>query len=269
MLLRLLKHDLRATGRTLVLLYGILLALAGAMRVMMELIDSDVGGLLVRIFFSVFDILYVVAYFAAIVGVFVVLVMRFYRNLLTDEGYLMFTLPVTTGQLIWSKLITSVFWVVVTGGVVYLSELIVSRGTDLEFVLEGSRISSFTPDGLGISVGQYVELLALIVVMIVMIVASEYLRLYASMAMGQSSGRHKKLFGVLIYFGLSLAGVILFFVVLSNILNMENLVNFMTDTTGFHIAMRSLGAISLWACAFCVLYFVLTWLFLKKRLNLQ
>ena len=38
------------------------------------------------------------------------MVYRFYKNLMTDEGYLMFTLPVSRSQLIWSKLIVSMAW---------------------------------------------------------------------------------------------------------------------------------------------------------------
>ena len=40
---------------------------------------------------------------AAFVITLILTIQRFYKNLLTDEGYLMFTLPVSTGRLIWSQ----------------------------------------------------------------------------------------------------------------------------------------------------------------------
>ena len=40
----------------------------------------------------------------------VLMVYRFYKNLMTDEGYLMFTLPVSRSQLIWSKLMVALAW---------------------------------------------------------------------------------------------------------------------------------------------------------------
>lgn len=38
------------------------------------------------------------------------MVVRFRNNLMTDEGYLMFTLPVSVHQLLWSKLLVSMLW---------------------------------------------------------------------------------------------------------------------------------------------------------------
>ncbi len=45
------------------------------------------------------------ALIAAVVTTIVLMILRFYRNLMTDEGYLMFTLPVSTTELICSQLI--------------------------------------------------------------------------------------------------------------------------------------------------------------------
>ena len=51
--------------------------------------------------------LYVMAYIASIAALSLVTVFffynRFYKNLYTDQGYLMHTLPVTQHELIWSK----------------------------------------------------------------------------------------------------------------------------------------------------------------------
>ena len=53
--------------------------------------------------------------FAIAVLCFVSTVQRFYKNLLGREGYLMHTLPVTETQLILSKLLTSMVWVLCSG----------------------------------------------------------------------------------------------------------------------------------------------------------
>ena len=39
-----------------------------------------------------------------------VLIVRYYRNLYGDEGYLMNTLPVTPAQHVWAKLICAFLW---------------------------------------------------------------------------------------------------------------------------------------------------------------
>ena len=54
----------------------------------------------------------------------VVMVLRFYRNLLRDEGYLMHTLPVSVHSLVWSKLIVSLCWFAVTFLVILLTMLL-------------------------------------------------------------------------------------------------------------------------------------------------
>lgn len=57
---------------------------------------------------------------------FVSTVQRFYKNLLGREGYLMHTLPVTETQLILSKLITSMVWVLCSGlvGIVCITVMV-------------------------------------------------------------------------------------------------------------------------------------------------
>ena len=63
---------------------------------------------------------------------------RFYKNLLGDEGYIMFTLPASVHQHVWSKLIVSAVWFIATGVVVFLSVFVaafnVSFLTDLASV---------------------------------------------------------------------------------------------------------------------------------------
>ena len=44
---------------------------------------------------------------------------RFYRNLLRDEGYLMFTLPVTPTELYFSKLLSALFGILFMGLTVF------------------------------------------------------------------------------------------------------------------------------------------------------
>lgn len=108
MLKQLLKYEFMATGRTYGGLYLALVALAVLSG--FSLRGSSNGDL---------TALFIIAYMAVAVAVAVVSVMtivtRFTRNLLGREGYLMHTLPVTESQLILSKLISSVVWVLCSG----------------------------------------------------------------------------------------------------------------------------------------------------------
>ena len=114
MLGKLLKHEFRATGRILLPLMGAVIVLAllanGSMTMLANgMADSSAAAKFTGL--RILLILIVVMFFIGIVTMavmtVVLMVSRFYRNLLKDEGYLMFTLPVSTHELVWAKLIVS------------------------------------------------------------------------------------------------------------------------------------------------------------------
>ena len=125
MLRKLLKHEFRATGRIMLPMYLVLLATAvGSNLSGRWMIDSRFSAV------SILGVLIVTAFGFAIFGVllmsFVLMIQRFYKNLLQDEGYLMFTLPVSVHQHIWSKLIVSAVWFITTVLAVIGASLIVA-----------------------------------------------------------------------------------------------------------------------------------------------
>jgi hypothetical protein len=126
MLSRLLKYEIKATARIFLPLYAVLLIFALLNRFInpfqaMEAADSfNLQATL--------KMLSVTAYFVLIVAVFVmtlvITIQRFYKNLLGDEGYLMFTLPVKPWQHITSKLVTAMMWYILSTAAIAFSILI-------------------------------------------------------------------------------------------------------------------------------------------------
>ena len=114
MLGKLIKHEFRATGRLMAPLFGALLLLAVFVRVS-DLILSAADA---PVFFEALNALLLVVYVLAILGVTVfatiLMIKRFHQNFLTDEGYLMFTLPTSVHSLLWSKLITAALFFIFT-----------------------------------------------------------------------------------------------------------------------------------------------------------
>ena len=108
MLTKLLKHEFRATARIMGPLYLVLLAVALGFNFSARLMDS--GNFVLNMLAALVVMAYVVAITAVFIVAFILMLQRFYKNLLGDEGYLMHTLPVTESQLILSKLISSVVW---------------------------------------------------------------------------------------------------------------------------------------------------------------
>ena len=119
MLKQLLKYEFKATGRTYGGLYLALVALAVLSGFSLRSSSKDDFASLLLFAYMV------VAVAVAVVSV-MTIVTRFTRNLLGREGYLMHTLPVTETQLILSKLITSMVWVLCSGlvGIVCITVMV-------------------------------------------------------------------------------------------------------------------------------------------------
>lgn len=117
MLTKLIKHEFRATARIFAPLFGVALTLSALSWIVVRLggilVLSGGAGIGSPIFGAAAGILVlftVLSLFALMVSAVVITIQRFYKNLLGDEGYLMFTLPVTPGQHILAKLAAGVTW---------------------------------------------------------------------------------------------------------------------------------------------------------------
>lgn len=115
MLGKLLKYEYKATSRYFIGLYIVLALLTIGNKIMLIIEDtSDVQLRVVDILFGIIMASYVIAIIAIAVATVVLMLRRFYFNMLKDEGYLTFTLPATVGQHIASKMIVCITWVIAT-----------------------------------------------------------------------------------------------------------------------------------------------------------
>lgn len=126
MLKQLLKYEFKATKS---LYFGLYLALA-LLSVVLGVTFRQEHALAHSTSFQNLEVILMVLYLSVIFAIavlcFVGTVQRFYKNLLGREGYLMHTLPVTETQLILSKLITSMVWVLCSGlvGIVCITVMV-------------------------------------------------------------------------------------------------------------------------------------------------
>ena len=194
MLAKLLKYEIKATGRVFLPLYAGLLAVAiiagfvlqNGMGVMTALVGFLLGAL----------------YVALVVITIILLIERFYQNLLRDEGYLMFTLPASPSKLIASKLITTCFWCVCSLIVGAAAGFAASRG----FFSIGDLISvcsEFMEGAPWFKIPVYV--IILMITALAAQLAATVLQVYFSLAVGQLPvfGGHRILFAILAYIGTS------------------------------------------------------------------
>ena len=117
MLGKLLKYELKATSRVFVPLYIAILVVSIVNGLSLNLEIFNIQGLATIILMCLFISLFVITI--------VVTIQRFNKNLLKDEGYLMFTLPVSSKYLVLSKYLTSLIWTFLSFIVALLSFTII------------------------------------------------------------------------------------------------------------------------------------------------
>ncbi len=126
MLKQLLKYEFKATKS---LYFGLYLALA-LLSVVLGVTFRQEHALAHSTSFQNLEVILMIVYVSVILAIavlcFVNTIRRFYQNLLGREGYLMHTLPVTETQLILSKLLTSMVWVLCSGlvGIVCITVMV-------------------------------------------------------------------------------------------------------------------------------------------------
>ena len=285
MLGKLLKHEFRATGRIMLPALGALILLAGLANLSYRGIEYNAAtaegpfAVFVRLVLLFTIILFFLGLFAAVVMSVVLMVQRFYRNLMRDEGYLMFTLPVSVHGLVWSKLIVSFVWITLTGLIATALFLL----TILNFASVGfAEFFGFWPEvmaeltenlrELGITPAYLNGTLVFYICLMIVSTLSSCLHFYAAMAIGHSFAKDKVLLSIVFFIAISFG-----FQILSTALSiglvplLENYLEAI-DFQGTGDAYRLFN--SLWAYSGVlallqgvILYF-LTVIPLKKGLNL-
>ena len=280
MLGKLIKHEFRATGRLMAPLFGALLLLALVVRAN-DLVFQHVESY--SAFLNILNTLLIIAYVLALLGVMVfstvLMIKRFHQNFLTDEGYLMFTLPTSVHSLRWSKLITAALFFIFT----FLAEalsvaIVVWRGGLAREMFTGfadlfrAMDSYYMANGLAFAL----EMLALLFVSLLV----TCLLFYAPMSIGYSFANHKGLLSVVFYFVIQAVLQIFGVAVLAGAVNdtafhrlltdaMDNLGRVDTPVTAMQAAHGTM-LLALFTELFlgAILYF-LTYFMLRKHRNLQ
>ena len=203
---------------------------------------------------------------------------RFYRGLLGDEGYLMLTLPASTGAHIASKGLTALILEIVSGLVALLSGFLL--------------VSVYRPAGFAEGWVEFWRMLGQIefpsgfpwlvvegFVLFLVTAAAQTLKIYAAIALGHLAKKHRALWALLAYVGIGVVLNILFGVgVTSGLVNRLlgfgsswNMFSASGDLTpgGLWMAAGAIGSAILAELLLCAAFFFLTHYILKKHVNLE
>lgn len=262
-MLKLLKYEWKACARTCLPLYGVLILMSLISRILYVIPKNASLDFMLP---AISSMLYMGVMMAAFVVTAVILIQRFYKNLLGSEGYLMFTLPVTVSQHLLSKTIIAVVMIALSGIAAFLSIGIfadMSFGTLFVDMIKGVARSGGLLFGL--------ELLVLAVLGI----AGMALFLYMCIALGHLASRHRLLMSIVWYVVLSTALQVLLLMVMMGAGNAvpEPFVDLMkvwwsgiTPMGAAHLMLR-------FCCVFALIsdavYFLVTRWILTHKLNLE
>ncbi|MGN1388036.1 MAG: hypothetical protein ACI4WR_00145 [Bulleidia sp.] len=246
MLGKLLKYDFLSIGRILLPLYGAILVAAALVGISSRTTDVSLTIMTIYMFLVM----------AAMILTVVLVIQRFYNNLLGREGYLMFTIPVSTGSHILAKVLTALIWgflgviAVVLSGVLILA-LDPSLGG---FAGIGEMMHAFFQIRLD---PQDVKDLVLSGIIMVLQLTAVITRIYAAIAVGHLWSGHRILGAFLAYIGLQ----ILVFLAVSRIG-----ITFLPDA--FMNGQTAAAEILIQMCEIAI-FGALTWVVLDRRLNLE
>ena len=277
MLGKLMKHEFRATARIMLPVMGAMMALALLANLSIRGLAGNLSDVpMLKILFTLIIIFFGAAVIATVVMSLVIMVSRFYRNLLKDEGYLMFTLPVSVHELIWSKLIVSLVWFLATGLLIFLVMALMALNlshTNLEMIFK--QLPSWSEiigwmDQAGIR-GQVITFLVQIVLGTLTGILAACLHFYAAMALGHMFSKDKVLLSIVFFVGISFAFNLMemgYGVVGFGLSDLENLdmssgregLAFVSNVIWHGIGLSAVQAAVLYLAAF---------LGLKKGLNLE
>lgn len=204
MVRKLYKNEFLALFKWIIPLNLLCLVVAIISRINLEYTDTDAGEIVSAIMAFVF----MLSVIALITISFVIVVVRFYKNLLSNEGYLTFTVPVSTGTHIICKLLcgTSVLLmsffmlglsltIVASKGFSYINFAEMKESLELAFAVDFSVVPLYRVVVLIVSYALY-GLFALM---------NSILLVYAAMALGHRSRKNRVSWSVGWYFIISTA----------------------------------------------------------------
>lgn len=266
---KLIKHEMIAYMRTLLPMQLILLGIALVSRIV-QFFESDT--IAYNTSFASSIVIYVIAIIVLVIMTAIVGITRFYKNLFTSEGYLSFTLPVTSGQHIFTKLLVSFIFSAISLVTILISVFIITSGDVLVEIFKA----------IGYAFKQYFNFtgshgifyIIEVIILIAIAVVSSYLLYYTCIAIGQLSKKNKILLAFGVYFGYYVACQIIgtiftiFIAVLSNSQIAINIGNFIAAYP-FETVHITLVISILFTAVMCLIYYLITHHIINKKLNLE
>lgn len=193
---KLIKHELRASGRIMLPLILALPCLGLLSNLATRLIDRSSG--IVNTVCVIILMLFGIGCMAICAASFVVMILRWYRSVHTDEGYLTNTLPVSVHGIIWSRLLVAAIYLALSIAALILSVMLMDLSRGLleqirQFFVGFARLDIEDLDR------NIVRLVLDVAVTALVYAVAKCLHFYAAISVGHAFTNHKGGWSVLAY----------------------------------------------------------------------
>lgn len=268
MLGKLIKHEFKDTVRLFWPIFSLIIVLTPLFAFLMRLGIDDVSNWENE---STIDFSYalqggLVGYYLLIVGLFlgcqIMMALRFYRTTATNEAYLTFTLPTTSGKILFSKWLIAMLYYIISGVIALgsiLFTIFVATPTSFQEMLRG-----FQDLLLNLDIDSF-SLLALLALVFVASAASKILQFYAAIMLGQLFRSHRAIISIGFYIAMSVVIQIIGTLVLIPIL-FFNIFSMDMSNYSMHFFLLVIALVS---SAIAGGFYFMTYLIMKKRLNVR
>lgn len=259
MLGKLLKYEFKATARIFLPLYAGLLIFAGINKLFWSIGGESTPA-------AISTMLYIFMIIAIFAFTVIIMIQRFHKNLLGDEGYLMFTLPTQPWKHILCKLLASLIWTVLSIVITLLSVFLLALNTEVLTMLFTELPRVFAEFHTAVGAEGYAMTVEF-VVMTLILLSSGILTVYTSIAIGHQFGNHRLLasFGAFFVINIVLQ-IVQTMLAVSFGAFMIGVPNSMDANALTQFSMISYSLLHL---LFSAGYFLLTNYLLTRRLNLE
>lgn len=271
MVKKLCKYEIASYVKTMLPMLAVLGGVAVLNRII-QFFETDTTAY--NIFFKSSLVFLIITMLVCLVMAFAVSVIRFYRNMFTQEGYLTMTLPVTPSQHLFAKTLTAFLCCVVTALTVLAAAAVASSGEPLVEVYKAVvyLLGKFVGI-MGKTNAVFIIIEAAVAVLLSLV--SALLLFYGCCSVGQLAKKNKILLSVGVYFGyyficqmLGTVLVIIFAVLSMNQKFMENVLRFISN----HFALCAHGfmiGIIIFELVIILLYSLVSKAIIKKKLNIE
>lgn len=218
-------------------------------------------------------VIFVISIFASVMLTLIFGIVRFYKNLFSNEGYLTFTLPVTVDQHIMVKTVVGSVSMVGSLLVALVALMIFTAG---EMFAELLKAADYLLDQLAgvVGGGNVVAYLLEAILLLVLYIVAMYLLYYGCISLGQTFKKNRIIGAVGVYFIYYIItqvfGTVL--VVFGSVLvssgMMESISNFMIENFELFLHL-CFAAIILWEALLSVVFYCINRYVIRNKLNLE